>query len=438
MTGSPHAAEAAAQARQGFDLLNQNQLPQAESAFRKAIELAPENSEAHRGLGLTLWSAGKSREALQELNTAIRLDPDDAEAHLALGRIAWALSSQPTPDASARAGDSYRSMAIAELTRAAGLRPKDFDIRATLAQALLDAGRAHDALAQANQALTGAVSPAEQARGHVLAGRADEQSGDEAAAEAEFRAALAADPNQAEVHFELGALRIKQKRLPQAEEEFREAIRIDPHFGPAYGALAEILDATGKTPEARDNLEKAVALDPQDWQSRYRLGKMLLAAGQGARAAELFQQVARMNPGFLPAREQLGLALLRRGDTAGASLEAENLLAANPQAVEGHRLMALVLWRKRDLEGSLAECAMALGTDPNSVAMMALESLELWQLERRKEARDTFAAAGKLEPRLGTAEVFCRQISCEARDIGPVEDFLRKNRWVLAPPLSPE
>jgi tetratricopeptide (TPR) repeat protein len=99
--------------------------------------------------------------------------------------------------------------------------------------------------------------------------------------------------------------------------------------------------------------------------------------------------------------------------------------------------MALVLWRRRDYESSLAECASALVNDSDATAMLALESLELWQLDRKKEARATFIRAAKGNPRLGTSEVLCRLILCEAKDIGPVEEFLKKNRPPIAPPDFP-
>jgi len=94
---------------------------------------------------------------------------------------------------------------------------------------------------------------------------------------------------------------------------------------------------------------------------------------------------------------------------------------------------ALILWKQRDLDGSLAECAQALGAEPNSLAMLALQALELWRLDRKKESRAVFIQAGKREPRVATAEVFCRLILCDAHDIGPVEAFLQKNRSALAP-----
>jgi hypothetical protein len=112
------------------------------------------------------------------------------------------------------------------------------------------------------------------------------------------------------------------------------------------------------------------------------------------------------------------------------------MIAKSPQAAEGHRIMALALWRQRDDEASLAECALALSGDPDSTQMQALQAVELWQLDRKKEARRALVQASKglANPaRLTTAEVFCRLILCDARDIAVVDDFLRKNRWALAP-----
>ena len=177
-------------------------------------------------------------------------------------------------------------------------------------------------------------------------------------------------------------------------------------------------------------------LDSGEWESKYHLAALLIDAGEAARATDLLEQVARLHPEFLPAREQLGFARLRRGDLEGATREADEMIAKSPQAAEGHRIMALALWRQRDYEASLAECALALSGDPDSTQMQALQAVELWQLDRKKEARRALvqASKGQANPaKLATAEVFCRLILCDARDIAVVDDFLRKNRWALAP-----
>ena len=76
--------------------------------------------------------------------------------------------------------------------------------------------------------------------------------------------------------------------------------------------------------------------------------------------------------------------------------------------------MALALWKQRDFDGSLAECAMALNADQNSTAMLALQSIALWQLNQKKESQMAFRAAAKLEPKIASAEVFCRLLLCDA------------------------
>ena len=80
---------------------------------------------------------------------------------------------------------------------------------------------------------------------------------------------------------------------------------------------------------------------------------------------------------------------------------------------------------------------MALNGDPNSSAMTALQAIELWQLGQKKEAQTAFREAAKLEPKVASADVFCRLLLCDAHDINIVSDFLHKIRWLLAPPPTP-
>lgn len=435
-TSSPFfqsADDSSAQISQGFDDLAQNNARGAEEAFRKAIDARPEISSAHRGLALALWSEGKGSGALREMTVATRLAPDNADAHFELGKIAWTLSFQPeiSKDARARINPTeLQALAIKETNSAATLSPQDANIFLSLARMEMETDRAKDALAHATEAAR--LAPSNPAA-HVLLGQALLGEKEESGAELEFKKALELNPNDGAAHLELGQLRAFQHRLDEAQKEFRRATELSPSSGAAYAAWAGLLLDAGHKSEARNLLEKAVALDSNDWLSRYRLGILLFEGGETARATEMLQTVAKLRPDFLPAQEQLAFGLLRRGDAEGAAKQAEALLAQNPQAPEGHHVMALILWRRHDLEGSLAECAIAQAGESDSTAMLSLEALELWQLDRKKEARSTFVQAAKTEPHLGTAEVFCRLIFCEAKDVGPVEDFLRKNRYAIAP-----
>ena len=420
----------------GFDLLARHDAAGAEAAFRQAIDLQPELEMAHRGLGLALRARNQDEAALRELQVATRLDPSDADAHYALAATAWALSQQSSalPRTKGAAVQDYRALAADEYRKVAALRPQDASVRQILAALDLEEGRKEEALAEAQEAVH--VAPDNPAA-HVALGRVYFAEAEEEKAAAEYEKALKLNPKDGQAYLALGQMRFFERRYAQAAESFQQAIRVSPNLAPAYAGMAQIFMQEGRSAEARSMLEKVVALDPQDWQGQYQLAVLLNGAGEVGAASDMLEKVTRLHPDFLPAREQLAMGLVRRGNLKQAAAEADALIAAQPQAAEGHRLRALILRKQHDLEGALAEAAMALNSEPDSASMLALQSLSLWELKRKKDALAAFRAAAKLEPKVGTAEVFCRLLVCDAGDITTVSDFLRRNRWVLAPPVEP-
>ena len=422
---------------QGFDLLSRNEPEGAEKAFRQAIDVQPEVEAAHRGLGLALREQGRLPEAYREMQTATQLNPSDPDAHHSLGLIAWALSMPANAPPGRKGGLSaadYQNLAAVEFSKALALSPKDAMLRTNLALLYLDSNRPRDAVQQAEEAVR--LAPG-NAAAHVTLGRAYFASGEEEKAAKEYETAAKLDPKDGNAYLALGQMRMFQHRTPAAEEALRHAMEISPDLGPAYASLAEILVEENKNAEARALLEKAVTLNSQDWQSQYELAVLLNVAGETARATELLNKVLKVNPDFPGAREQLATGLLRRGDIAGATALAEKLIAEDPLGAEGHRIMAMVFWKQRDFDSSLAECAMALNADQNSEAMFALQAIALWEAGRKKESAAAYKEAYRINPKVGTADVFCRLLLCDANDIAIVGDFLHKNRWVVSPPVQP-
>jgi tetratricopeptide (TPR) repeat protein len=425
--------EAAALVNKGFDLLSGKDAAGAEEAFRKAIDLQPELEMAHRGLGMALRARGQDEAALRELETATRLDPTNADTHYELGMTAWGLSNRvSTPKQAGRSpAQDYRALAANEFRKLAALRPKEASVRQILVEIDLEEGRKDAAFADGQEAIR--LAP-EKSDAHMVLGRAYFAGGEEEKAVAEYEKALALNPKIGDAYLALGQIRFFQQRYPQAEEYFQQAIRLSPNLAPAYTGLAQIFTQHHRLAEARNMLEKAVALDPQDWQSQYLLAAALNETGETGRATSLLEKITELHPDFLPAREQLVMGLIRRGELKQANAKVDALIAEEPQAAEGHRPRALILWKQHNFEGALAECAMALDTDPDSASMLALQAICLWQFARKRDSQAAYRQAVKIEPRIGTAEVFCRLLLCDAGDIGIVEDFLRRNRWVIAPP----
>jgi Flp pilus assembly protein TadD len=71
----------------GLSYLQRNQLPEAESEFKKLTKLAPDDPAGYADLGLTYLQAGRYAEAETQLRRARELDPASAEVGLSLARL---------------------------------------------------------------------------------------------------------------------------------------------------------------------------------------------------------------------------------------------------------------------------------------------------------------------------------------------------------------
>src|SRR5438105_3824648 len=72
----------------GMSYLQRNQLPQAETAFKKLVQLAPDDPLGYADLGLTYLQSGRNDEAEKELRKARQLDPTSTDIALILARLA--------------------------------------------------------------------------------------------------------------------------------------------------------------------------------------------------------------------------------------------------------------------------------------------------------------------------------------------------------------
>ncbi len=79
----------------GLSYLQRNQLPEAESAFKKLTKLAPEDPLGYADLGLTFLQAGRYAEAEKQLLRARELEPASTEVGLALARL-YSLTKRPS------------------------------------------------------------------------------------------------------------------------------------------------------------------------------------------------------------------------------------------------------------------------------------------------------------------------------------------------------
>lgn len=78
----------------GLSYLQRNQLPEAETEFKKLTKLAPDDPLGYANLGLTYLQAGRYADAEKQLLRARELDPRSTEIGLALARL-YSLTQRP-------------------------------------------------------------------------------------------------------------------------------------------------------------------------------------------------------------------------------------------------------------------------------------------------------------------------------------------------------
>jgi tetratricopeptide (TPR) repeat protein len=235
----------------GLALRLQGNLDGAEAQFRSALAITPGHGLARRSLGLVLRQKGDLRAAARELDQAVALLPDDPQGRHLLGSVLL------------RLGETDR--AVAALREAVRLDPSLVEAHVTLAQAFAKQGQ--DADAKREQTEVERINAVKAAFGRTLvlldASHALLARGDIAGAIARRREAVAASPEFAEAHFELGlALQRGDATRQEAESSLRQAIALDPRLARAHAALATLLEGQGETAGASAARARAAELAP--------------------------------------------------------------------------------------------------------------------------------------------------------------------------------
>lgn len=215
----------------------------AERAYRRGLEVAPDNVELLNALGWVLFQDGRTQEAVAEYKRALAADPKHAKAH---NNLALALVELGQLDDAA----THFSASLA-------IEPKA-EIYSDLGFVLARQGHAKEADAQYKKAL--ALDP-NCPSAHLNLAVAAVQSGDLTAAELHYRQALPGRPT-AETHNGLGFVLARQGRADEAIAEYKKAISVDSKFTPAFNNLGEALARQGKLEDAADYYRRSLAQRP--------------------------------------------------------------------------------------------------------------------------------------------------------------------------------
>jgi serine/threonine-protein kinase len=222
------------------------------------------------------WANVAETEAQREwvLGVARLADPDDLRNRFrdpaawkepaALERLAEEASADGDKAAAltpqllnAVAGKLPRSKAIPLLKAGQQRNPNDFWLNLLLGKAVLEAGRAAEAVGYYRAAL--AARP-KTAVVYLNLGKALGNSRQREDAVVQYQEALNLDPRFARAHYNLGTVLHDLIRLDEAMREYRTALDLNPRILGAYTNLGNALRDTGRPAEAVDAYRQALDL----------------------------------------------------------------------------------------------------------------------------------------------------------------------------------
>ena len=343
-----HPGSAVAWAGVGRIAARRGDLPAAEKAMTRAVELDPERALFWARVGDVRERTGQPRAAAEAYDTAAALD----DRFRARDRHTLLLALE------AEAVD----VAIRVAQRLAGSESKPLSGALAVTAMLIDRGR----LDLAKACLTKVLSEhPDQPHAQLMLAQLYLRSDDHEAAVRtlkQIRPGSATWPQTARL---LGTLALKSRAYGDAVRHFRQARTADPNEPDRVADLALSLRMAGNLADARSEFLVATVQWPKDTRLRFGLGLVIQAMDGDIAAVKPMQQVLRIDPNHANALNFIGYVWADEGihlDEAEAMIR--RALAIRPQSAAIVDSLGWVLFRQGQLKAAEAELRRAVSLDP--------------------------------------------------------------------------
>src|SRR5579875_1289798 len=323
-------------------------IDEAEAAYRRLIETAPDLPLPRHQLGLLYARTGRPARAIEHFAAATRLSSENPAYFNDLGH------------ACAAAG--RMAEAKAAYCRAIALRPDAAD-------------------------------------GHFNLGNLHRQQGELAAAAAAYRRAIAAAPDALHAYINLGVTLQDLAAFDEARQILEQATAMAPGSFEAHFNLGVILDAQRRLEDAAAAYRRAIAIRPDAAGAHLNLGTVLQNQHRLDAAIACYQRAAALDPTLAQAHVNLGAALHESGDAAGSLAAIRRALELEPSDAQSHANLALTLLELEDPEGAELAFRRALALDPALTAAKAHFAILLQRIGKLDEARRLLDYTSLLETR---------------------------------------
>ena len=364
--------------------LNRGERLDAKIRFQETIELDERNVEALLGLARIAQIETRIEDATELNRRALEIAPHESEPWFFKGKLERAAGN--------------REAAVANFSRAIELDEDDIEARLNRAASLIELRRFDEALPDVEKAKeeTPYDPRASFLYSAILSQRGDARQAQEALQNAALNIdridphVRMSDPS---IMFAAGVVAFAQGKIEDAYVYLNAYHEQIPHNPAARKIFARVLMARGADRRALDLLEPMLRSQPNDGELHSLVGDAYLRLGRNSEAAVHLERAVALTPKSGGLQTRLGLSRLAAG------MEREGLDALNnalAQASEARRA-AMILsvshlraGRNKDALETAERLMKLHGEDPYS---LNLAGVALMRLERDQEARQRFERA---------------------------------------------
>ncbi len=191
--------------------------------------------------------------------------------------------------------------------------------------------------------------------------------GKHGAAEENFRAAVALDPDYAEAHANFGRFLLARGRPEEAIPQLKDALRIAPKLTRAWAALGTAhARSNTRNDAAAAAFRKALTLDPAHPEALLEYARLLLQDRRPADAADHARRALNAGADPLDSRLCLARALADSGREPDALDELATILAEHPDCGPAHASRGAVLQTLGRFDEARGDFRAALALMPHS------------------------------------------------------------------------
>ncbi len=312
--------------------------------YKNALQIAPNDADAHFGLAKAYLATRDVGKAYWELQETVRLDPDNLDARLAFAQFLLLGSEDEFQQALEQTG------AILER------EPDKWEAYAIRARALENLKRLDDAQADYEKAVE--VQPENADVLRMLAAFFARQ-GENAAAEPLFRRLVEMDPT-APSWFQLAAfLSLDRARDEESLTAFRKGLELakPDERSNAYQRLASFYYQRERYDEAEKTLQEGIESSDRDIELIYALARFYHSRGAKDRADQMIEEATQARPDEVEPLLILSAYRGRNGDVAGALEAAERAIALEPTHTQARLRKAELLIDRGVQDGAREQLA---------------------------------------------------------------------------------